>query len=349
MKPNLSKIIGIGSVTPFGPLVGLIPQSPLEPGPITAWKTAGLRRAFLVKPFQPSSVVPGLKTRRLDCLSAWALVAASLALKDSGIDLAQVDRARVAVVFATGFGCIELTESFFQSAAANGWSGTDPITFPETLANSAAGHVALLHDLRGPNITISSKNFAGESALLQAASLLRHGQADLAVVIAGDTLTQTMYEWYETARLLSPACYSPEPLPIIDGYVPSEGVVAMVLAPGGSHDSHSYANLHTGRWATGGESIESIRQMLDGSMPSLTICGSEGAPCAPGADATSICKAVSPNAPIIPAQAVALGLADTGGLLHLLLALSRKPNPGEALMVSTSRDGGFAALLLELP
>ena len=130
------------------------------------------------------------------------MVASSLAIQDAGIDLSQVDRSRVAVVFGTGFGCAELTEAFFQSAAANGWSGTDPSPFPEGLANAPASHVALWHGLRGPNITVGSTGFAGESALIQAASLLRHGQADLAIVLAGDTLTRAVYEWYEAAGLI---------------------------------------------------------------------------------------------------------------------------------------------------
>src|SRR5580658_6886083 len=167
MTPNLLTITGIGSVSPYGALAGLNPQSTAEPEPepVTAWPTAGLRRAFLVKPFRPASVVPGLKTRRLDRLSAWALVASSLALQDAGIDLSQVDgnqvdRSRVAVVFGTGFGCAELTEAFYQSAAVNGWSGTDPSPFPEGLANAPASHVALWHGLRGPNITVGSKGVA---------------------------------------------------------------------------------------------------------------------------------------------------------------------------------------------
>jgi len=349
MKPKLPIITGIGSVSPLGTLAGLISPSPVQPTPITAWATDGLRRAFLVTPFQPASVVPGLKTRRLDRVSAWALVASSLALQDSGIDLSQMNRSRLAVVFATSFGCIELTEAFYQSAYKNGWSGTDPITFPETLANSPAGHVALLHDLRGPNITVSSKNFAGESALLQAASLLRHGQADLAVVIAGDTLTQTMYEWYETANMLSPACYNEDPLSKAGGYVPGEGVVALVLEPAGNRDARSYAGLHSGRWATGGEPLESIRQMLGGSVPSLTIGAGNGAPCATDFAAGLIDSIMGPNAAILPAQDVALGLTDTGALLHLLLALSTRPDSGQALMLATASDSGFAALLLDLP
>jgi 3-oxoacyl-(acyl-carrier-protein) synthase len=349
MKPVLPTITGIGSVSPFGPLAGLITLSALEPSPIVAWSTDGLRRAFLVKWFQPASVVPGLKTRRLDRLSAWALVTASLALQDAGIDLDQMDRSRVAVVFATSFGCIELTENFYQSAFKNGWSGTDPITFPETLSNSPAGHVALLHNLKGPNITVSTKNFAGESALLQAASLLRHGQADLAIVIAGDTLTQTMYEWYETANMLSPACFSSAPLQEASGYMPSEGVVAMVLEPAGKRSVRSYAHLQTGRWAAGGDPQTSISAMLGGSIPRLVMAAGDGAPCATSSSNLPIGTAIAPGAVILPAQSVALGLTDSGGLLHLALGLSTRPPSGLAIMLATAANSGFAALLLDLP
>lgn len=363
MTPNPASITGIGSVSPYGALAGLIPPSQAEPEAITAWPTAGLRRAFLVKSFRPASVVPGLKTRRLDRLSAWALVASSLAIQDAGIDLSQVDRSRVAVVFATGLGCVELTEAFYQSAAANGWRGTDPSPFPEGLANAPSSHVALWHGLRGPNITVGSKGVAGECALIQAASLLRHGQADLAIVLAGDTLTRAVYEWYETAGLLSPACFNAEPLGEDAGFVPSEAVAALVLEPDGRREVRSYAHFKTGRWATGGQAVESVRQMLGGSIPNLTICAGSGAPCATSSSAALAREISGSSAVIVPAQAVAAGLADAGALLHLILALSGQPRSGPALLVGssgsgtsssatsfmeTSGDSGFAALLLEI-
>lgn len=348
MSSNLA-ITGIGSVSPFGSIGGLIPQGPLGPESITAWTTAGLRRAFLVKPFRPASVVPGLKTRRLDRLSAWALVASSLALQDAGIDLSQVDRSRVAVVFGTGFGCAELTEAFYQSAAVNGWGGTDPSPFPEGLANAPASHVALWHGLRGPNITVGSKGVAGESALIQAASLLRHGQADLAIVLAGDTLTRAVYEWYEAANLLSPACYNAEPLPEDGGFVPSEGLAALVLQPEGRREARAYAHFSCGCWAAGGDAAESIREMLGGTVPSLIICAGQGAPCARGSTAALEREIGGPSAAIVAPQAVAAGIADSGAFLHLTLALSSRSRRGQALLLGTSDDRGFAALLLEIP
>lgn len=349
MSVNFGAITGIGSVSPYGPIAGLIPSRVVEPESITAWKTAGLRRAFVVKPFRPADVVPGLKTRRLDRLSAWALVASSLAIQDAGIDMSRVDRSRVAVVFGTGFGCAELTEAFFQSAAANGWSGTDPSPFPEGLANAPASHVALWHGLRGPNITIGSTGFAGESALIQAASLLAHGQADLAIVLAGDTLTRAVYEWYEAAGLLSPACYNAEHFPEGGGFVPSEGVVALVLEPAGRKEARFYAHFSSGRCVAGGKAAEITGAMLGGAVPSLTVCAGSGAPCA-ASSTTALAREISGHdAAIVPAQAVAVGLADAGALLHLILALSSRPRSGHVLLLGTSGDGGFAALLLELP
>jgi hypothetical protein len=356
MSESLVSIAGIGSVSPYGLIAGLIPPSPLAPKPITAWTTAGLRRAFLVEPFQPAGVVPGVKTRRLDRLSAWALVASSLAIRDAGIDLSQVDRSRVAVFFSTGFGCVELTESFFRSAAANGWGGTDPSTFPETLANSPASHVALFHGLRGPNITIGSKNFGGESALIQAASLLRHGQADLAIVLSGDTITQAVYEWYEASGLLSSACCNAEPWIDGCGFVPSEGVAALVLSSPRIHKGRTYAHLRAGRWTTGGHSLELIRTMLDGAIPELILCAGNGQPCAPSPGADWAREIGGRNTVIVSPDPVALGMADTGALLHLILGLRTQPKSGLALLLGTSgisgdasRDHGFAALLLELP
>ena len=362
MTPNLPgvTITGIGSVSPYGPLAGLIPQSPLEPSPITAWTTAGLRRAFLVQPLRAASVVPGLKTRRLDRLSAWALVASSLAIKDAGADLSQVDRSRVAVVFATAFGCGDLTEAFYLSADANGWNGTDPITFPETLPSAPASHISMFHGLRGPNVTVSNKYFAGETALIQAASLLRHGQADLAIVLAGDALAPTLYSWYEVAGLLSPACYNRDPVPDTAGFIPSEGVAALVMESSGRADTRSdarseakhYARIHSGRWAAGGQPAESIRQMLDGSVPSVTVCSGNGAPCAMSPTTVLAREISGDGAVIILPQAFAQGLAGTGALFHLILALSSRQgsrsDSEQALMLATAADSEFAAILFEL-
>ncbi len=202
--------------------------------------------------------------------------------------------------------------------------------------------------LRGPNLTVDSKNFAGECALIQAASLIRHGQADLAIVLAGDTLTQSVYGWYEAADLLSPLCYNSETVPNACGFIPSEGVTALVLEQAGSREARSYARLRSGRWAEGGEPANAIRQMIDGSVPDLAICAGNGAPCAPSSTDRLAREITGFDTPIVLPQAVAGGLATTGGLLHLVLALSGSPTSGQALLLATSGRSGYAAIHLEL-
>jgi len=344
-------ITGIGSVTPYGPLGGPIPKRSIEPSVITAWPTAGVRRAFLVPPFRPASVVPGLQTRRLDRLSSWALVAAALAIKDAGMDLAQEDRSRIAVIFGSGLGCIELTEAFYRSAAVHGWSGTDPSTFPETLANAPASHVAIANCLRGPNIMVSSKGLAGECALIQASLLLRYGQADVAIVLAGDTLTRTVYEWYEAAGVLSPACFNALPMLEYDGFMPGEGITALVLEAWGrrTRPQPYYAGVGPGHWANGGESASVMRKVLNGSAVSLVICASDGSPCAAHRPGALIREVIGDDVAIAPRNAVAAGLTDASGLLHLILALGGATSHGQALLLGRSGGGGFAAIRLELP
>ena len=73
---------------------------------------------------------------------------------------------------------------------------------------------------------MGSRGLAAETALLMAASLLREGQADRVLVLAGDLLTRGLFDWYEAAGLLSADG---------GGFVPSEGVAAVVLEAPGRH------------------------------------------------------------------------------------------------------------------
>ena len=209
------------------------------PSVVTAWPTAGVRYALPALPVRTADVLPKVNTRRLDRLSTWSLAAAALALRDASLDLSAVDGARTAVVSAIGLGCLDLTEAYLGSAHEHGWQQTDPIYFPETLGNVPAAHVARVFGCLGPNLTVGSRGLAAEAALLMAASLLRVGQADRVLVLAGDLLTRGLFDWYEAAGLLSADG---------GGFVPSEGVAAIVLeAPG---RRRARARLLDARWLT---------------------------------------------------------------------------------------------------
>lgn len=345
MSVSVPSISGIGSVSPYGTLPGVIHAHPLQPRQIVRWPTAGVRSAFLVQPFRPTDVVPGLKTRRLDRLSVWALVAASMAIKDAGLELGRLDRSRIGVVCATGLGCIELTEAFLQSAVDNTWSRTEPIIFPETLGNAPASHVARCLELSGPNVTLSSRGQGGECALLQAASLLRHGQADQVIVIAGDTLTRTAYEWCEVAGLLSSACLGTGPIEAERGFIPSEAVTAMVLEYESGRATRPHARLRSVRLAAGRDPTAGVQRML------ADVAGRQAVRCHvfDGSAAAVIREVLGDAATIVTEGDVGRGLGDTGALFRLAASLHATPAGSLSLLTGIPSNRGFATLLVEAP
>jgi len=362
MSPHQPSITGIGTVSPFGPLRGLIGRRKTEPRTVTAWPTDGVCRAFLVDPFRPADVVPGLKTRRLDRLSVWCLVATALAVDDARLDLNGENRSRIAVVLGTGFGCIELTEAFLQSAGANGYAQADPIVFPETLTNAPAAHVARIFGIRGPNITLSHKGLSGEGALMQAASLLRSGQADLAIVLAGDTLTRTMYEWFEAAAVLSSAASAsgsaPAPFsPQRDGFVPGESATAVVMESADrarSRGASVYATFRAGFMASDPKAGVSVtRRALAGSSPAdvrMVVASTNGSVAVDDLEGGTIREVFGGEAPVI-APKTFVGESDSCGILRLIVALSWADKNARplAMLLGTSLAGGCAALSFELP
>ncbi len=340
-------ITGIGSVSVYGPRRGRIPVTETQPRAITAWPSAG--HAFLVEPFRVAEVAPGLKTRRLDRLSVWALVASALALEDAGGALDGRDRARVAVVCGTGFGCIDSTEAFMRSYLEWGYDKSDPIVFPESLGNLPAAHVARQFGLRGPNLTVGAKGVSGESALLEAASLLAASEADLVIALAGDVLTRPMHEWYEAAGAQ---------------FIPGEGLAAVVMEPeeaAAARRARAYARLRSGflagdpsatatSWGRDAAQLAAIIRRALGDVEAasveLAIAGANGVPAAQYLESTAIEEVFGDIAVAAPKRR--LGEFAASGILALVAALSERPGCGPAVLVGTAAGGGRAALLVDL-
>jgi hypothetical protein len=362
MSVRLIDITGVGSVGPCGAVSGPLHGPFPAPSVVTAWPTAGARFALPALPFRAADVLPKVNTRRLDRLSTWSLAAAALALRDAGLDLSIVDGWRTAVVSAIGLGCLDLTEAYLGSAQEHGWQQTDPIYFPETLGNVPAAHVARVFGCLGPNLTVGSRGLAAEAALLTAASLLRVGQADRVLVLAGDALTRGLFDWYEAAGVLSADG---------SGFVPSEGVAALVLeAPG---RQRARARLLEARWVQADAASSMVGRTpwsAADALVGLLATGKmrdEGVPRGPGgpphrdqplrtpggypgrgsdsvseAGATLVCKGGS-------ASAIADGLPETGGLFRILTALATAAPAEQLLVLGVARRGSHAMAVLEVP
>jgi 3-oxoacyl-[acyl-carrier-protein] synthase II len=131
-----------------------------------------------------------------------AVAAAQVALTDSGVDKAQLERTRFGVEFGAGLIASELEELGAASQlCSSGHSGNvdlekwgaeglpvmPPLWMLKYLPNMLACHVAILHDAQGPNNTITENEVASLLAVGEAYRLLERDLADFLLVGGADS------------------------------------------------------------------------------------------------------------------------------------------------------------------
>ncbi|MFO0864543.1 MAG: beta-ketoacyl-[acyl-carrier-protein] synthase family protein [Gemmataceae bacterium] len=126
----------------------------------------------------------------------FAVGAAGLAIKDSGIDWDNEDPERLGVVMGTGLVPIDIPEiapAVFQSCDENGKldvvklgqqnGALFPLWILKYLPNMVAAHVSMAFNAQGPNSTITTACAAGTQSVGEAFRLISRGDAD--VILAG--------------------------------------------------------------------------------------------------------------------------------------------------------------------
>ena len=180
-------ITGIGSVSP----VGLSTDEAWEAllagrsgvAEITQFDASDMpvRVAGEVKGFDPVAVAGAKEARRMDRNVLLALAAAKAAADDAA--LVVDDPSRFGVLFGTAIGGFHTMMEQHEIMRERGWERVAPWFLPQCLPDVASGAIAQLLDLRGPNMAPISACSTGAHAVMEAAELIRRGDAD--VVLAG--------------------------------------------------------------------------------------------------------------------------------------------------------------------
>jgi 3-oxoacyl-[acyl-carrier-protein] synthase II len=180
-------ITGIGSVSP----VGLSTDDAWEAllagrsgvAEITQFDASDMpvRVAGEVKGFDPVAVAGAKEARRMDRNVLLALAAAKAAADDAA--LVVDDPSRFGVLFGTAIGGFHTMMEQHEIMRERGWERVAPWFLPQCLPDVASGAIAQLLDLRGPNMAPISACSTGAHAVMEAAELIRRGDAD--VVLAG--------------------------------------------------------------------------------------------------------------------------------------------------------------------
>jgi 3-oxoacyl-[acyl-carrier-protein] synthase II len=208
--------------------------------PITGFDTSALDShlaAMLRDPVDYKRYIPAARLRRMDGLSRLLAYVACEAYHHAGLAKRGIPPERRAVVVASGMNHTESIEQFYVSLLQEGPEGANPILFPATIPNSAGGLIAIELECRGPNLTITQKETSAEAAFVVAANLLENDEADVVLLVAGESLTPVVFEGLAELRTLSRSggdqTEGMRPFSRRrNGFVAGEGAAAVVLEPG---------------------------------------------------------------------------------------------------------------------
>jgi 3-oxoacyl-[acyl-carrier-protein] synthase II len=188
-----------------------------------------------VKGFEPSHYMDVKMARRIGRYAQFSIAATQEALTQSGLDLENEDKTRIACVVSSAIGDFPMVEEQMYNWFRGKRRLISPFTVPRVSTSMSAGNIALEYGLTGVSFGLSSACATGSHSLATAMMILKLGLAD--VVLAGGAeaaICETFMQSYIAMRALSTRNDEPQrsSRPFDrdrDGFVIAEGCGVMVL------------------------------------------------------------------------------------------------------------------------
>ena len=234
-------VTGLGLVSPVG--IGVdeswsaLVAGKSGVGPITLFdaSTFPTRIAGEVTGFDPTKFMDRKEARRNDRFIQFALAAADMAMKDSGLDMSKEDPERVGAIVGAGIGGLGTIEDEHRTFLDKGVRKIGPFFIPSLIINLAPGQISLKYGMKGPNFSPVSACATGNHSIGDAMIYIERGLAD--VMITGGceaTITPLGIGGFCAARALSERNDAPEKAsrPFDknrDGFVAGEGSGLLIL------------------------------------------------------------------------------------------------------------------------
>nr|WP_321453455.1 beta-ketoacyl-ACP synthase II [uncultured Carboxylicivirga sp.] len=181
-------VTGLGAITPIGNTVEEYWNSLINGvsgcAPITHFDASKFKTQFAceVKGYNANDFFDRKEARKLDLYAQYAMVAASQAVTDSGVDPEKVDVDRVGVIWGAGIGgLLTFLQEVTGFAQGDGTPRFSPFFIPKMIADIAPGHISMKYGFRGPNFGTVSACASSTNAIGEAYNLIRLGKADMFV------------------------------------------------------------------------------------------------------------------------------------------------------------------------
>jgi len=156
--------------------------------PVDRFDTSGLSAhcAALLREFKPRDFIAPMKLRRMSALSRMTVAAAKLAI----VDPLPND---TGVALGTAFGTVQTSVEYMTEYVEKGASLAPPQLFAESVANAPGSHIAIEHDLRGFNITVTQRESSALAAAMYASSQIVKEAVPAALIGGVDEVTEMTF------------------------------------------------------------------------------------------------------------------------------------------------------------
>ena len=242
MKLRRVVVTGLGALTPIGNnkeeywnglVNGVSGAAPITHFDATKFKT---RFACEVKNFNVNDFIHRKEARKMDKFTQFAMVVADEAIADSKLDVENINKDKVGVIWGAGIGGIETFEQeVVNYANGDGTPKFNPFFIPKMIADIAPGHISIKHGFRGPNFTTVSACASSANAIIDALNYIRLGHADVIVTGGSEAaISGAGMGGFNALKALSESNDNPETAsrPFDkdrNGFVMGEGAGALIL------------------------------------------------------------------------------------------------------------------------
>lgn len=234
-------VTGLGAVTPIGNNVEAfwdgIKAGKCGIDKVTLFDASDLKTQIAgeVKNFEPTDYMEKKEARKMDRFTQFAMVAASEAVEDSGLNMAEEDPWKVGVITGSGIGGIKTFEEQHATYLEKGPGRVSPFFIPMMIGNMAAAQIAIKYKAKGVNQNVVTACASGTNAIGDAFRHIQYGDSD--VIIAGGaeaTVSPTAFAGFCNMKAMSTRNDDPKhasrPFDAErDGFVLSEGAGFVIL------------------------------------------------------------------------------------------------------------------------
>lgn len=182
-------VTGLGAVTPLGNDLATSWQAALrgECGidTVTQFDASilGSQIAGEVKNFDATKYLGVKEVRRFDRFVHFGVAAGIMALEDAGIEVTEELAPEIGVAIGAGIGGIPVITSNYQAMIDRGPRRISPFMIPGCIINMVSGQLAIMKNLKGPNIAHVTACSTGLHAIGEAMHMIKRG--DATVMVAG--------------------------------------------------------------------------------------------------------------------------------------------------------------------